>query len=205
MVALSGCGDAEDPAGEGGGGGDSTGGGEDGLTHGFVALRFSGDASLFAGTQTVVATLSYGPCLSSFYDANPQMRQYGNFGQLVFGDGSTGGEGWKSRLCGDAIDHTACSIVWITQRFDSVHQLAVTYELGGDLTEGTLLFGPLPTAETAQCDDDMPPTVIASTGETIRGTDADGHDRWHTMSVVPSQAATNQVEPMVVQAVAIGQ
>ena len=111
----------------------------------------------YAGTDTVVATMSYGPCLTAFYDDNPQMRQYGNFGQQIFGDGSAGGEGWKARLCGDDIDHSPCEIVWITQRFDTVQQLAVTYQVSEAMHDGTLLFGPIPTAATAQCDGDALP------------------------------------------------
>lgn len=202
---LTACGGSSDG---GGGGGDAggSGGEDDDLTHGFVAVRFDGDAATYAGTDTVVATMSYGPCLTAFYDDNPQMRQYGNFGQQIFGDGSAGGEGWKARLCGDDIDHSPCEIVWITQRFDTVQQLAVTYQVSEAMHDGTLLFGPIPTAATAQCDGDALPMVTADISETtgIRGIDAEGHDLWRATSVTPNAASTGQSDPMVVTAALVG-
>ncbi|MBK6923553.1 MAG: hypothetical protein IPH07_39560 [Deltaproteobacteria bacterium] len=205
MAFLAACGGSSDGSGGGGDAGASTGG-DEALTHGFVALRFEGDAATYAGTDTIVATMNYGPCLTTFYADNPQMRQYGNFGQQIFGDGSAGGEGWKSRLCGDDIDHSPCEIVWITQRIDTVQQLAVTYQVSEAMNDGTLLFGPIPTSDTALCDGEALPVVTVDISETtgIRGIDAEGHDLWRATTVTPNAASTGQSDPMVVSAAPVG-
>ncbi|HWB82407.1 MAG TPA: hypothetical protein VG755_45910 [Nannocystaceae bacterium] len=199
-----------------GGGGDgstessstSTGGDEGSdidpsLSHGFVRLHFTraegAAGDFFATTDTVIATLSYGDCLSAFYAGNPNLQQYGMAGGPIFGRLAQGGEGWQDRLCAaNTAEHVDCSIVWITQQFDdATKDLTVTYRVHAPLEEGVLLFGPIPTAATAGC---AAPTVEVSGTATVIGQDADEVGLWQLDTSAPNEAMTNQDDPIVIGA-----
>ncbi len=214
VAGLAGCG------GGGGGGGESSADGsssssseggdyEDSLTHGYVRLEFARADGVavdpFASTDTVIATLAYGPCLSSFYTSHPSMQQYGVAGAPVFGGLAQGGEGWQDRLCaGNVGEHVDCSIVWITQQFDATQDLTITYRIDSPLEGGALLFGPIPTAHTAQCAAGTTPTVEMTGTATVIGKDVDDNDVWHMDSFAPGEAATGDDAPIVVSVVPVG-
>lgn len=175
----------------------SDGGGT--LAHGTIPLEFrrgdSQSADPFVGTARVTVTVTYRDCLQSFYDANPSMRQEGPEGEAVFGGAALGGEGWMDRLCTDDDPaQAACQVESITQRLDVSPQLSVVYLLEGELENRRLQFGPLPTKETAGCND---PIVRFSAAN---GRDPEDVEIWVTESYSPTEAVTNQGGAIVVRA-----
>lgn len=186
---------------------DPTDGG--GLSHGFVQLRLRSAESAtddpFAGTAQVIAVLQYADCLSAFYDANPNLRQEGPDGAAIFGGDELGGEGWLDRLCSPAIvGHIDCTVEAIVQELTATQRLTVVYTVSGPIEDGLLLFGPLPTADTAMCDGGLAPTVRVASTDAVTGNAENGTQLWGTESFSPSEAATNQMSPIQIHAVAVG-
>lgn len=170
MFALSGCGDA--PV-------------ED--THGYVKIQFTRAASEsenpFEGTQQVVLQMEYEECYQNFYTVNPNWQIDGEDGELVFGTEEDGGEGWRDRLCSEDVGGRAeCEVAEFQQLLDGGSRLTVTYNLNGPLEARTLLFGPLPLADLAECEGGFAPRVRLNVGST-RGTGAMGAPAWDAVSV----------------------
>jgi hypothetical protein len=176
------------------------------LTHGTVALEFHRGESQadnpFLGTATVQVTMEYLECLSAFYDANPSMRQEGPDGAEVFGSKELGGEGWTDRLCHDKrTDQQAkCSILEIDQKLEVVKQLTITYQLEQDNLEGArLLFGPIPTDETAECEAGLDARMrIGVNG--AKGKDGSDNTIWDTEAASPNEVITDQGAPIRIAA-----
>lgn len=189
---LVACGAAESPDAGGSGDGsesaDASSDGGEALTHGKVVFEFrraeNQAADPSTSTASVSITMTYRDCLSEFYDANPGLRQTGPEGELIFGSAQLGGEGWLDRLCAGA----SCTVIAIEQRLEPVRQLTVTYGVPGTVENTTLAFGPLPTRETAGCND---PIVRASIGGT-KGFDQEGSVVWEASSIEPLDAITDQ-------------
>lgn len=172
--------------------------------HGYVKVNFvvpedAPDPDILDKTKTVVIVMDYGPCLETFYEINTQMKQGGEIGNGVFGESALGGEGWEDLLCSPLFGtHATCDIVWISQRFDAARTLTITYDTMADLSTKPLFFGPLPTVETAFCDDGLAPTVIVQGNNSFRGIDMMGMDLWTTRSYAPEEAASRASDPIVV-------
>lgn len=172
--------------------------------HGYVKVTFAlaadaPDPAILDNTDTVVIAMDYGECLSAFYQANDHMLQASEYGSAVFGESALGGEGWEDLLCSPLFGtHAMCDIVWITQRFDAVRSLTVTYDTMGELATKPLFFGPIPTAETAGCDDGLEPTVVVQGKTSFRGIDAMGNDLWRTQAYMPDELASRADDPFVV-------
>jgi len=110
-----------------------------------------------------------------------------------------GGEGWEELLCSPLFgDHAQCTIVWITQRFDAVRSLTVTYDTMAELGTKPLFFGPLPTAAVAQCADGLQPTVAATGPMAFRGIDSTGADLWIASAWAPAESASRDQEPLMI-------
>lgn len=168
-------------------------GDDDVLRNGYVRLRMGTDAlpAPVPDTMKVVATLRYGECLTDFYDANPSMRQEGERGAKDFGDRDAGGEGWRDRLCdGDVVAAVDCEVLAIDQHLGGPDQLTVTYAVEHVLDNSELLFGPLPTVETAKCASGQLPTVQVASSDSVHGEDANGTVIWQAYTFDPSKVAT---------------
>ena len=186
---------------------DPTDGG--GLSHGFVQLRLARAESAtedpFVGTAQVIAVLQYAECLTAFYDANPDLRQEGAEGAAIFGGEALGGEGWLDRLCSPAIvGHIDCTVEAIVQDLGATKRLTVVYTVSGPIEDGLLLFGPLPTVDTAMCDGDLLPSVRVASTDAVTGNAENGTQLWGTESFSPPEAVTNQGAPIQIHAVAVG-
>jgi hypothetical protein len=173
------------------------------LTHGYVKLELrrgeSQASNPYVGTSTVVATMQYRECLDNFYGSNPDLRQTGVEGETIFGGEDLGGEGWADRLCeaGTESQMAECTIAGIDQKLDQVKQLTVTYAITGEAENRVLLFGPLPTKETAGC---LDPIVRVAANGAISGNDGSGNKIWVTESFSPTEAITGQGGAIVVRA-----
>lgn len=170
------------------------GGGDDELRNGYVRvqlLRSESQASFpDEGTSRVIATLQYGECLSDFYADNPAQRQEGTVGAGDFGDGADGGEGWLDRLCDGSVEGTApCEVVSIVQNVE-VGRLTVTYDVEEFHDNSQVVFGPLPTVETAGCAAGLLPTVRVVSNDSLRGEDVEGNVIWNAASFDPLEVAT---------------
>lgn len=184
----------------------STSDGGEQLTHGKVVFAFrrwehqAFDPSV--GTASVLITMTYGGCLGDFYEANPNFRQAGPDGALVFGGFDLGGEGWRDRLCEPGLipAQADCSGVFIEQRLDPDEQLTVAYDITGELENRQLAFGPLPTKETAGCLDPSVRTLVGG----IEGYSEDGAVMWESSSIHAVDALTDQAEAIAVEMRASG-
>jgi hypothetical protein len=201
----------EEGDGEGGGSGSEEGtsasadasagnevGGNADLEHGIVKLQLlpseAGDAGVFAGTVSVEITMYYDECLAAFYTASPDDQMNGVAGETVFGGLDLGGEGWKDRLCqvdvGGLID---CSVTSFEQELNDMSKLlTVTLAVTGELPNRIAPFGPLPTAEKADCAAGELPLVRLNAPGNVRGRDANGTILWHAESFSPFEAVTDQ-------------
>jgi hypothetical protein len=222
---VSGCGDASSPAAESTGTGDpaSTGGSGSGestgapidddwpYSHGYIKLEFevpadAPDPAILDNTATVVVAMEYGECLVSFYEANPDLQQFGEQGGPIFGDSMMGGEGWEELLCSPLFGtHAECGIVWITQRFDVVQSLTITYETMAELGAKPLLFGPIPTAATAACAEGLRPSMTIPDAMSIRGIDEAGADLWLGTMWAPMEPASRDGDPVIITIEAVGE
>jgi hypothetical protein len=179
--------------------------------HGYVKISFAPpadapDASILDQTVTIVVAMDYGQCLVDYYEANPFVRQDGELGAPIFGDAAMGGEGWEDLLCSPLFgDHAACSIVWITQRFDVVKSLTITYDVTADLATKPLFFGPLPTPEVASCSGGLTPSITVVSAMSVRGIDAEGNDLWEAESWAPDEVASRDEAPLVVTVTPLGE
>lgn len=173
------------------------------LTHGFVKLELrrgeSQASNPYVGTSTVIATMQYRDCLDNFYTANPDLRQTGVEGETIFGGEDLGGEGWADRLCeqGTAPSMADCTVANLDQKLDQVKQLTVTYAITGELENRVLLFGPIPTKETAAC---VNPIVRVAANGAISGNNGEGTKLWVTESFSPTEALTDQGGAIIVRA-----
>lgn len=177
------------------------------LTHGSIAFEFrrgeSQSDNPFLGTVTVVATMEYLECLSAFYEANPGLRQEGMEGSEIFGSRELGGEGWSDRLCDSNLTsmQAKCTIVEMRQQLDVVQQLTITYQIQTDNLEGLrLAFGPIPTAETADCDAGLDPRMRVGSNGAIKGQDGSENTVWETEAFQPAEAVVNQGAPIRIAA-----
>lgn len=175
---------------------------EEVLTHGVVKLEMRRSENQptdpYAGTVSVTVTMTYRSCLGDLYDANPDLRQSGREGELVFGTEDMGGEGWTDKLCEPGLvpSQADCSVISIEQRLDPVKQLTVEYGITGSLETRVLPFGPIPTKETAGC---LDPIVRAAAGGT-KGYNGDGVVIWEASGIEPLDAVTDQGGEVVVKA-----
>ena len=172
--------------------------------HGYIKVLFAlppdaADPTVLDRTVTVVVSMAYGECLAAFYENNPTVQQAGTLGGAIFGDSTLGGEGWEELLCSPLFgDHAQCSIVWITQRFDVVRTLTITYDITADLATKPVFFGPIPTGVVAECAEGTRATMEVADLMAFRGIDATGADLWNTASYAPSEAASLDDDPVVV-------
>lgn len=176
------------------------------LTHGSIAFEFhrgeSQESNPFLGTVIVVASMDYQECLSNFYDANPGMRQEGVEGAEIFGGRDLGGEGWTDRLCDTERTsmQAKCTVVGMRQQLENVKQLQVTYQIETDNLENLrLAFGPIPTAETAECEGGLDPRVRVSPSA-VKGEDASENTIWDSETFTPPEAVVNQGAPIRIAA-----
>lgn len=172
------------------------------FTNGYVKLRFvrgeSQTANPYVSTTRVTVSMDYQTCLQDYYDADPDQRQDGRDGELVFGPADLGGEGWQDRLCEDLeSSQAACSINKITQELEmGIPHITVEYNLTAPELEGrVLLFGPLPTSETADCAD---PEVRVSSS-LPSGYNGPGDQIWIAENISPTKAYTNQGGDIVIK------
>lgn len=176
----------------------------DDLEHGFINIEFkrgqSEMSSPYDGTATIEVTLLYLQCLTSFYEANPDYRQFGLEGALVFGTLEDGGEGWTDRLCEDRPAQVDCEVTSFRQELDSARQLTISYDVTGPVEDLLLPFGPLPTEELAACDGFDQPIVRVANQGAVRGLDANGNTVWNTETFDPPEAATGQGAPIQIRA-----
>ncbi len=171
--------------------------------HGFIQLDMQrGESQMdspYPGTAVVIATLEYQECLNAFYSANVAYQQQGPDGPAIFGGKEEGGEGWADRLCkqGTVRGMAECEIESIEQSIDVVNQLTVTYLIKEPNIEGKrLLFGPIPTEETAACENGELPTVRVGGSGAITGENGNGDRLWDTESFSPPEAVTGQGAPI---------
>jgi hypothetical protein len=163
-------------------------------THGFVEVQFaralSETENPYNGTSQVQVQMTYGDCYQQFYAANPNWAIDGEDGALVFGTEEDGGEGWRDRLCTEDVGGRAeCEVTEIQQLLENQAQrLSITYTLTGPLESRTLLFGPLPLSDLAECDGGFAPRVAIETGGT-RGLDANGAQVWQVLSTSTTEVA----------------
>jgi hypothetical protein len=169
---------------------------EEELRHGIVKLEFrrsvSEDANPFGGTTEIIASFNYGECLLDYYANNPNMRQDGVDGALVFGTEEQGGEGWTDRLCEIEVGGDAdCQGVVLVQQLEQMvnKRLEITYTVTGELENRRLPAGPFPDREEAACMGGGSPIVSLGT---VKGRNADGEDVWNTESFDPTQAVIDQ-------------
>ncbi len=160
------------------------GGAGSGETHGSIDLDFRGAGGssddAFAGTATVVASLTYDNCLNGFY-RSPSWRPDGTEGEAVF-------EEWAgTELCDRS--EAQCTVDAIDQvPGDGSEVLRVTYAVASDVRNQALAFGPLPTRALTECE----PTVSISGSTSVVGFDAGGAPLWQLVSFRPTQATTDQ-------------
>jgi hypothetical protein len=177
---------------------------EEELVNGIVKLELrrgsSEDSNPFGGTTEIVATFNYGECLLDYYENNPNMRQDGVDGALVFGTEEQGGEGWTDRLCDIEVGADAdCQRVVLEQQLSQMvnKRLEITYTVTGELENRKLPAGPFPDAEEAACMGGTSPTVSLGL---VKGRNAAGEDVWETESFDPTQAVIDQGAPFKIYA-----
>lgn len=135
-------------------------------THGVVqvAFRRGGAAadSPFGGTVAIELTAEYDTCFKAFYDTNPNYVVDGVDGAPVFGGEDLEGEGWQDRLCDDSDPSLVqCTVVSYQQVLETgiPPTLTVRYSVMGNVEDRELNFGPLPTADLADCEGGVSPRV----------------------------------------------
>lgn len=176
------------------------------LQHGYVRVLLTRapdeTEDPFAGTARIEVAMTYQQCLFDFYAANPSWQQDGDDGEAVFGSMDGGGEGWFDRLCEvDAPDLVQCQVISMLQQIEGIPQLRVMLAVSGEVEDRVVPFGPLPTAELAQCAMDLEPTVRLVNGATVRGLDEMNEELWRGSAFAPTTVATNEEEPIVVEVV----
>jgi hypothetical protein len=169
---------------------------EEELRNGIVKLEFhrgaSVDSNPYGGTVEVVASFNYGECLLDYYTNNPNERQDGVDGALVFGTDEQGGEGWTDRVCDiDLGANVECSAVVLRQQLDQMvnQRLEITYTVSGELENRRLAAGPFPDRDEAACMGGSAPEVGLGS---VKGRNSDGADVWNTESFDPTQAVIDQ-------------
>lgn len=161
-----------------------------------VEMAPANDASVFAGTTRVVATVNYEKCLREWYlDVNPEQQQDGPDGGAVFDE-------WAERLCTGYDDIPDCEVEEITQTLienTNVYTLRVTYQINdpSTLAYRELHIGPLPTEEMAGCN---PLVELQASG--LSGRNSDNQQIWR-ISTLPgsNEAATGQGAALSVEIV----
>ncbi|MFO0634175.1 MAG: hypothetical protein U0168_15115 [Nannocystaceae bacterium] len=172
------------------------------LTNGYIKLKFvRGESQAndpYVSTARAIVSMDYETCLRDYYDANPDAQQGGPDGDLVFGTHEDGGEAWRDRLCEDLERSQAdCSIIDINQELSmGTPHLTVEYAVQGTLEGRVLLFGPLPTGVTADCQD---PTVRVSP-QLPTGYNGQDDQIWIAENISPISALTNQGGEVVIKA-----
>lgn len=166
------------------------------LRNGIVKLEFrrgqSEDQNPYPGTVEIVASFTYQECLLDYYTNNPDERQDGVEGSLVFGTEEQGGEGWTDRLCEiDLGANVECQSVVLHQQLDQPtnKRLEITYSVSGEIENRRLAAGPFPNREEAACMGGSSPIVGLGT---VKGRDSSGADVWNTESFDPTQAVIDQ-------------
>ncbi|MCH9686211.1 MAG: hypothetical protein K0V04_32560 [Deltaproteobacteria bacterium] len=178
---------------------------QENLEHGTVQLQLTRGQSEtdnpYIGTVRIEVTLTYLECLTDFYAANPDQRQTGPEGSLVFGTLEDGGEGWFDRLCdsGEAAQ-VDCTVERFRQELDSASQLTVTYLVEGDPEGRDLPFGPLPKPALAMCEAGGQPIVRVATSASVRGLDGNDDLVWSAQSFSPDSAFTDQGQKIKIRA-----
>lgn len=176
------------------------------LEHGFVLIHLQRaadePADPFVGTERIIVTLNYEQCLFDFYVANPDYAQGSGEDMNIWGTLDEGGEGWFDRLCEvDVPGLVDCSVATFEQQLEPIPVLRITYLVTEPLEDMMLPFGPLPTAELAACTGDVLPTVRLSSGDLVRGFDAQNVDIWQGSTFDPAIAVTDDPAPIVVDVV----
>jgi hypothetical protein len=144
----------------------------------------------FAGTDKVVVTMYYEPCLIDYYtEKHPEMR--------LDGPADKGGQvfaAWKTRLCEEEVEgRIDCSVDSFEQTLQDggvtpIYNMTVTYRTPnpGQLDGGMLLWGPGPVTEYADCDDGGYPFVRLTGLSDVVGLDAFGEPLWSLQSYGPT-------------------
>ena len=189
LTLLTGCAEEDDVA----------------IEHGVIKIEFqraeNEEESPYVGTTVIEVALTYQKCLIDFYTNNPNYRQSGPDGDLVFGSSDQGGEGWRDRLCdGGSVD---CSVQSFEQQLGMSNFLKVTYAVEGDDIENReILWGPIPLPELANCEGNEVPQIRynAASGSTVRGLSAGGNTVWELKTVDPNVAEVGQGQSIDVRA-----
>ncbi len=141
------------------------------------------DGDPFLGTYRIRVRLNYEPCLQDYYLNNhPKMRLDGVEGPAVF-------EAWKQRLCTEPVEgRVDCEIDGFTQILMATGTEAYYLEVAyitpdpGQLNGGTLLWGPGPLPDYAECAEGLQPFVNLSQLSGVIGEDKDGNTLWQLQS-----------------------
>lgn len=165
-----------------------------------VEVQPQTDASMFAGTAEVTATVHYEACLEDFYlNRRPEYQIDGTEGSAAFAE-------WQERLCSMeefGSDIPDCEVTDITQNLfmdTMVYSLAITYKINdpASIAYREFLIGPLPTEEFAACADGRPLVELRQAG--LLGKDANGTNIWRISSLPdPNSAVANQGAPLRVK------
>lgn len=162
----------------------TTGGEEE--RFGFACVGLHQDESVegdpFLGTAEIRVRLNYEPCLQDYYlDKHPEMRTDGTQGPAVF-------EAWKQRLCTEPVPgRIDCEVQGFQQVLMTnppAYYLEVTYTTPAPerLNGGTLLWGPAPLSDFAECAEGLQPFVNLSGLADVSGRDKDGKLLWQVQS-----------------------
>ncbi len=165
----------------------STGGGGGPEGFGFACVDLARGEGVegdpFAGTQKIVVTLDYQPCLIDYYiNKSPDMRQTGTKGAFVF-------EHWKDRLCTEAVTgRIDCEVESLEQVLmetgTEAYRMTATYVTPQpDQLDGrTVLWGPAPLTDYAGCAEGLEASASLSSLSGVIGLDADGATIWQVQS-----------------------
>ena len=135
------------------------------------------------GTRKITVTLNYEACLIDYYTVkHPEMQQVGSEGAQVFA-------AWQSRLCSEEVPGRAeCEVESIEQTLvvdgTESYKSAVTYTVAADaeLEGRSLLWGPAPLPEFAECEDGAEPFVNLSSLSGVVGFDENDVALWQVQS-----------------------
>lgn len=137
----------------------------------------------FIGTYRIIATLNYEQCIKDFYlDRHPELRFDGKEGPAVFDE-------WKERLCSEEVTgRIECEIEEFKQTLMSTgtptYKMSISYitPKSNELNGRTLLWGPGPLPDFAECTESQQPFVNLATLSGVIGQDKDGKTLWQVQS-----------------------
>jgi hypothetical protein len=153
----------------------------------FVSTQPEEDDDRFAGTAEIRLTLRYETCLADYYVAHPEQASGGDQGSAIF-------KAWRPRLCNEPVVDSlvACEVTSISQSLNTGHEMmTITYTITdpAQIAGRTLLWGPGPVAETADCPEGLEPAAKLLLTSDLMGFDADGGVLWSATSSSSESAA----------------